>query len=225
MYLLVFTTLIVSLIGLYAQISALETGRMYARQNGIGKAMLLWQTAAMSMAANIIKVNGFVPTVGGCSLGDDLPVGSPARCPKPTGTSELNGTVTTGTTINQVYSTTPPVGPLPVHLPADYNVGIYRFYSILYHSLAGPNYVVSFLPNTGTGVFLNSAVTGVTLGITTSDLFQQIRHTGADTATFGSIDISVPQLLASGSAYPLPGFMNTATYDGAVAVIGSPDGF
>lgn len=167
MYLLVFVTLIISLIGLYTQILAVQTARLFANQNGVGRAMLQWQAAAISMAASIVNTNrtGYAAYgLTGCSLSNDTT--GLALCPPPsnppgsgtpvvslsTGNPQAFGTITDGANLNTIYniaSTAPDKREL-VRLPTDFNRGTYRFYSILYNTagnaLTGENIVITFVP-------------------------------------------------------------------------------
>jgi len=96
MYLLVFTTLMIGIIGLYTQVLGLQTARLASNQKAIGSTMLQWHTAAVSMAVSILKTNTIYPALvalpatyatggPGCSLTFSLPPGVAgiAQCPSP----------------------------------------------------------------------------------------------------------------------------------------------
>jgi hypothetical protein len=118
MYLLVFTTLMIAIVGMYTQVLGLQAARFASGQSAAGSAMLQWHAAAVSMAASIIKTHAGViagkypglPVTGpgavGCSLTGYPPPNIPFAaagftvCPSPVffGVPAIaqNGTVTTG---------------------------------------------------------------------------------------------------------------------------------
>ena len=50
MYLLVFVTLVISLIGLYGQVLSLQAARLAAGQSAIAQAMIRWHSIAIQQA-------------------------------------------------------------------------------------------------------------------------------------------------------------------------------
>jgi hypothetical protein len=120
MYLLVFVTLMISIIGLFTQVFALQTARLAAHQSGIGSAMLQWHAAAVSMAVSIIKTGplaippSYPGTVAatGCSLTYKLPDGisSFPRCPSPIFVSPQ---ANAGNTLDGYGTVTDGAAPLP----------------------------------------------------------------------------------------------------------------
>ncbi len=120
MYLLAFVTLIISLLGMYTQVLAIEVARVASQQTSIAGAMLTWHKAAVSMAAKIVDTNQYryAPLASnsyGCSLTDKayLPSfltllpnagGNFARCPTPLTTpcpaNGSPGTCTSSLTVN-----------------------------------------------------------------------------------------------------------------------------
>lgn len=175
MYLLVFITLMVSIIGLYTQVLGLQASRMAAEQNAFGSAMMQWQTAAISMAASIIKTNAAAYTnilkQQGCSLTFNLPqgVGAYNRCPSPVligGGTLVFGTVTSAGTAPTLNIMPNPAsgknecthlaalctgndanGCAPGNCATSYDITNYQFYSILFQDqVTMQNYVVTFVP-------------------------------------------------------------------------------
>ncbi len=120
MYLLVFTTLVISLLGIYTQVLAVEVARLAAQQSGVGAAMLTWHSAAVSMAASILDTNQYdyvhadVPaglTYSFCSLGfnaPDVTIGTTTdalhRCTSPTKTYFAAGAGTAPSLANGNYA-------------------------------------------------------------------------------------------------------------------------
>lgn len=114
MYLLVFVTLVVSLMSLYTQVMAIDIGRIAAQQKNLAQEMMEWHTAAVSMAASIVETNSGGPTglgasynaasvspTAGCSLSPKVPAtGITTFCPGPINPSThtaINGGTTTST--------------------------------------------------------------------------------------------------------------------------------
>lgn len=52
MYLLVFVTLMLSIIGLYAEVYTLQAARIFAGQKAVGEVMILWHNAASKYVKN-----------------------------------------------------------------------------------------------------------------------------------------------------------------------------
>src|ERR1700722_14854912 len=91
MYLVVFATLVVAILGTYTQVLAIEVARIAAAQTSVAQAMISWHTAAVSMAASIINTNNPTnasqyPTgfPNGCSLSYHTAGGASFHpCPSP----------------------------------------------------------------------------------------------------------------------------------------------
>ena len=142
MYLVVFATLAIAILGTYTQVLAVEVARIAANQTSTASAMLAWHTAAVSMASSIVKTNSSTSTPAGlfssanypsgCSLSADK-TGSNAFhvCPPPINISNSTATATQGSvtnslsnasgtsfSANMIYNTTQsPNAPECVHLP------------------------------------------------------------------------------------------------------------
>ncbi len=104
MYLLVFTTLMIGVMGIYAQILGLQTSRFAAHQNSVGVAMMQWHTAALSMAASIINTAGPLYTplqTNGCRLTfAPIPGTTIVPCPSPVYMAGQTPLALVGTAIN-----------------------------------------------------------------------------------------------------------------------------
>src|ERR1700733_12029351 len=82
MFLLTFALLIISMLGIYTQVSAVEASRLLASQSTIGQEMVMWHGAAASIAANV--VNPTEPPLAalvGCRLSGTAWVGAPSAAP------------------------------------------------------------------------------------------------------------------------------------------------
>lgn len=108
MYLLVFVTLMIAIIGTYSQVMGLQAARFSSSQSATASAMMQWHAAAVSMAASIVYTSGAYPGVAGgpgdlgCALTANFTLSGMnlVPCPSPifypgVGNGQ-NGTVTTG---------------------------------------------------------------------------------------------------------------------------------
>lgn len=147
MYLLVIVTLIVGLLGVYAQIVALQAARYASSLSGLGKTMVLWHGAAVSMGAKVVATPGAtfpcsltigVPTVAAGYL-QNANLAAPGTCKAPAGGAATSGTVTDA--VGSDSATIDAAGD-KVHLPPGYDTVQHQFFSILYQDGAGGQYYV-----------------------------------------------------------------------------------
>lgn len=141
MYLLVFVTLVIGLLGVYGQILTVQTARVAAGQIGFAQTIQDWHAGAVSMAASVLK-GGYAPDNNGCSLTSGGPVGD---C--------VNAAVCGGSGV--VASSAGAIGKITIdntacdeeiHLPKGYKAEYYQFESILYLSASGGRYVLTWVP-------------------------------------------------------------------------------
>ena len=225
MYLLVITTLIIGLIGIYAQVLSVQAARIAAGQNGLAITMMTWHAAAVSMAASLVDGGQFPAASAPCSLSISYALGF---CPSPAGTGDANGTVTGAGptyTFNKIanYKT----GVIePVHLPVGYNASLYQFNSVLYSDpTSSQPYVITFVPqpvpsatNPAPGyLVLNGTMTSFSM----IDLSHQLQVSGLPTASYGTVQGGFVN--TSDFQFKLP--LGTGIGDGAVAIVSSPAGF
>lgn len=245
MFLLTFTMLIIAVLGVYAQVLGLQTSRLYAQQSAVAQTMLVWHGAAVSMARSVLTTNaaGYAAIAGGptsgCSLTATRPPGVVATypfCPPPIfAGAPVNGTVTDGTpALNRITATqcanlpTQGAGCVPV-----YDIVNYQFYSVLYQDAASStNFVITFVEapvigaaNPAPGLLTLAAAGGnpggTRIGLTSGDLFRQLRNTSAPSFTYGTVNAAGTQLGAGGGiTYTLPASIANAT-SRAIAVISS----
>jgi hypothetical protein len=109
---------------------------------------------------------------------------------------------------------------------AGFDVGHYQFYSVLYQN-NGQDFVITFANATVSASnpapgFVALAL-GNQIGLTASNLLQQLQHSGAPNYSYGTVIGS--QLTTSGFQYTLPASFTTFIPSGSVATISSPDGF
>lgn len=243
MYMLVFITLVIGLVNIYAQVLVVQTQRLAQSQVGLARTMQQWQVAAISMANSIYYENGAAgpATTAGCSLSISPPTDASnnplALCAPPNNSGDTNGTVTktTGGTFNQIYNhNTNAVE--PVHLPPGYDAGDYQFYSVyVQDTVANQSYVVTFVKpptlsasNPAPG-FLTLAG-GYQTSQTQADLMQQFVNAHIPNYTYGIVKSSVVTMAGGGIGttpltYSFTGLAAGVIPDNSVAMVGSPVGF
>jgi len=215
MYLLTFITLLIGLIGIYAQVIALQTARMVAQQTGIAMTLIQWHSAAVSMARSVISVNASNIPSAGCSLTVALPpIPGIVVCPSPVTAGTLTGgTVTSGVvppytvgtyTLNKVMYNAAQV---TVSMPSGYDTNDYQFYSILY-PMSGTYQVMTLVPapipssTNPTPGYLAAIPSGILLGTTLAGLTQQLSNTSLPNYTYGPISVSgTTATLMAGGGY------------------------
>jgi hypothetical protein len=237
MYLLVFSTLVIALIGLYAQVITAQTARFAGQQTAIAQQMLLWHTVAVSQAKN----TGITAIATGCSL--TLGVTTPALCTGSTGASVYVSTFMP-TTANSwggspYFGTTcsgsPITPPCWTNLPGGYQTNTYSFNSVYFKATNNINYVITYVvppiinaanPAPGFVVTANGSM----LGLTMADLYSQFQKAGFPVISYGTVTtgganpvLTTPAIsngLATGSPqYNIPPSINTV---GTLAIISSP---
>jgi hypothetical protein len=257
MYLLVFVTLVISVIGLYTQTFALQTARIMSRQTGFANAMLTWHGTALAVAHYSVDATpgppaGTTPNynkAAGCSLSAIGGTNLPPPC------------LTAGNKPATVGLAAPPAGmqncdsEVPISfvppcwrtLPLDYASTIYPFFSIAYQWPAPKqNYVITFVPPpllVTPSCPINNFVclpgttappiSQVQLGITLSDLYNQLRHTSTPTLAYGTVTngfvvtagVSNVGPTLSTLQFPVPttGALGSEVPEGSLAIISTPD--
>lgn len=158
MYLFVLTLLMMALLGLYTEIYALQATSMFAEQKGIAKMMMAWQGQAVDMArANRAAI---APDATGCSL--SFPSGPP-------GPPGCGGVVMSAAAF-----------------PAGYGYTGYTWNTIVYQPAGSVSpYVITFAAPPAAGSA--DPVVMPRVGLSTSELLQQIRRTRQSGALYGSV--------------------------------------
>ena len=172
MFLIAFVTVVISIIGLYAQIISLQTARIYNSQVGLMQTMSVWHSAAVTFArakANlgVIPTNAFTPITSFCNMT------SPALA-SPCGFGTLS---------------VPPNS--TTYLPQGYAIGTFTFYSLAYQ-IAGVNYVVTFVPDPGGNnyLMLPEVTTGTAVGYTMAGLSRQFARAANPNIMYGVVNAS-----------------------------------
>lgn len=150
MYMLVFVTLMVALIGAYTQIYMKQAAFGIAQQSGVSSAMVVWHATAVDLASKYVKLASYTLPLQGCTL-----TAFPAPNPVPAGLvlcGGNGGSTYVGMPVGalRVCSSDVPAGapPCVTSLPNGYSTDPYTFYSIVFQ-VAGPpvaNYVLTFIP-------------------------------------------------------------------------------
>jgi hypothetical protein len=235
MYLLAIVTLVIGLLGVYAQVLSLQAARFAASQNGLALTMMMWHDAAVSMGASIVDTGQFPPGSAPCSLtwydtaAPMLPWATiPDLCLSPIdlalgGSVNVSGKGTvTGMLFgaSNIYNTKlkpAPGGVEPVHLPPGYNTSVYQFYSVLYRDASDQPFIVTFVQppvikasNPAPGL-LALPPTGHLIGLGMSDLLHQLHVSGLPSFAYGTVTngATTSTLIASDFQYAMP--QNTAT--------------
>lgn len=232
MYLVVFVTLVIGLIGIYAQILSLQAADAASRITVLASNMVIWHGAAVSMANAIVTT--VTPTVP-CSLTYVPPTGSGwPQCIAPSG-------VTYGTVTDSAYSrTTINASGEYVHLPSDFLASQIQFYSVLYREASnGQFYVATFVTppvisttNPAPG-YLTLPPNNKLISYTVSDLLHQLSIVGIPDYDYGGVRsngtyavMQSPALMKGTSTiqYNMPlvgGILDT----GSVAIASTTSGF
>lgn len=176
MYLLVFTFFIVALIGIYAEVLGVQAARLAAQQSGIAQTMLTWHNAAVSLAQYVVHPSPSTP----CSLTASLN-STVANC-----TTNIPGNANSKVTVTGGSYTSDGVHYYYPQIPSGYNTTIYQWNSIAY--LMPPNNtltVITYIPPNNTPPGFLTLATGSQIGLTASDLLQQLRNVGAPLVSYG----------------------------------------
>ena len=200
MYLIVFVTMVVSMLNLYTQVYALQVARMNAQQTGVAETLLQWHNAAVREA----RTAKATLTAGVCQVMDNTT----------TWAIKLSAPVTTC-----AFSITP-----ANDLPPGYQLGTYRFKTIVYVPTTGTtSYVITYLetPTVTTGItngsitlspttpltWPSAGTTSIQIGLTMNDLMRQMTRTKIPAFGYGTVmqlDSTNIGYAKAGITYKLP---------------------
>jgi hypothetical protein len=150
MYMIVFVTAVVAVVGVYSQLFMLQALRLYSMQTGIAQTMMTWHAAAVGQATNLISPSSFstAPCVIGTSPWTYIGGGGllASQCQNTVlGGVYLQGLPASAT--DACVNNNP--RPCTTYLPQGYQTGTYEFYSIVYQDTSAgsaQNYVLTFVP-------------------------------------------------------------------------------
>jgi hypothetical protein len=141
MYMIAFVTLMVALIGLYAQVYTKQVVNGLAQQSGVIGSMIEWHSTAVALATSLMPTADWT---AGCSLTNPSPVpATVAVCP-----GAAAGTIYVGMpqgTYTACAGGAAQQAPCWTNLPPGYSNTTYAFYSIAFNS-AGLSYVLTYVP-------------------------------------------------------------------------------
>jgi hypothetical protein len=241
MYLLVFVTLVVALIGAYSQIFTRQSVDAFSRRSGVVNTMYGWHTTAYSIASYLVtksNLDGVSET--GCLLTSlSGMAGEPLlnRC------QSSSGNVNVGMTSGSHTACAPvPVAPCLTPLPVGDGT-IYKYYSAAY-KIDDIYYVLTFVPPPKSGTYnilcLPGNVTGtnswacpnghVQVSTTISDLSAQLsKNPVLSTTAYGTVrttvaecgGVTAPCLVSSSSppvVYRIPASVAPAGSIGIISI-------
>jgi hypothetical protein len=181
MFLIVFLTLVISIIGLFAQVVTLQAAQMAASQTGLAQTMETWHSVAVGAV--------YTATATAKAKGAAAPTVSAAGCGVGVG---MNGANCVDMTANL-----PPGSP-----------GNYSFSSILFQAPAPltAEYVITYvIPGTDGYLSANGASTGYTAGALLSQLNRQASLlTYGTVSASGSLAVAPSSTVATALTYPIP---------------------
>jgi len=147
MYLVVFVTILVAVIGAFTQIYTKQAAMMSDQQTGVAQAMVQWHATAVALAEKYL-VKSALPAIGaGCSLtslsSSAVPTGL-SYCKGPSSVDVYVG-MTTGTDCSGAQG-----APCVTRLPNGILLSstVYKFYSIVGRITNGKYYVLTYVPPT-----------------------------------------------------------------------------
>lgn len=193
MFLMVYVTLVVGLIGVFSQVYTLQAARMYANQNAIAKAMLAWHTTAEAFVTKSVSLTSYSGAQG-CDLTTTITPGVVNACRNqagqdifvnlqtaPTGFANCTAAATNCWVSRDSYS----------------GSGTYTFFSIAYRSgTPAQSYVLTYVPPPTAADALGNRLVSLpgsgataarSIGITIDSLFRQLSKTNLDIMAYGTI--------------------------------------
>ena len=222
MFLVVFVTVVISIIGVFAQVLSLQSARMNNSQIGLMQTVVAWHYAATN-AAYQFKVSGnafLYPTgvplqyangpfvapadatnsMNGCMLDsvqhNTKVTSPPAPIDQVRPVSCVNPLPATSALFSLTLATRLPPGTLASTpaLPPGYQVNPYNFHSIFFKR-GGLDYVVTYIPVPAVPtnyLSLPDSSSGAQIGYTIGDLQQQFARVANFSLSYGSVVAAVP---------------------------------
>lgn len=227
MFLMVYVTLVIGLIGVFSQVYTLQAARMYANQNAVANTMLAWHTVATAYAEKTIHSADI--TASGCDLTHTsvrLPASNPCTN-NPSGTAaQIFVGNSKPTSIANYCNGSSVTSNCWVDQSSFSGAQNFNYYSIVYQS-SGNYYLVTFVPPPPTDQFGNKnlCLPGVFSGTTCNggsiqvgigfDAFEgQLKKLSIKSTNYGFVNAAATALVSGatvtsgGSAaslqYPLP---------------------
>lgn len=162
MYLFTFIFLLITILGLFTHVYALQSARIMGKQTVAAQQMMAWHYGAVTAAKDAANI-AFLPAhPEGCRL-------SPAT------------TKYTGYPGFTVLGTACPTKIQDIHLPYNYSIGTLPWETITFKS-GSSQYVVTFVPPLADGSAPLQPV-----GVTGSDLLRQLLRVDSQTPSIGTV--------------------------------------
>lgn len=161
MYLVTFTFILLSVLGLYSQLYLLQSAKIFERQSGVAQIMRTWHDSAYLLA----RANpAIVATAAGCRLTNTAlyAFAAPALC--------TNGG---------------PVFVQAANLPTGYQLNPYTWKSVVL--LSGGSRILVTYATVPAGGNMGAPLDGPIIGYTLSDLYKQMQSAGMSQVGYGPV--------------------------------------
>lgn len=192
MFLVVFVTLIISVVGLYAQVLTLQNVKAFNNQTTFAQQMLTWQNTAVSLANSL---NLSVPA-GGCRLTANVAYTVSGAGSGGTSGQRLNTCTYSGNPISIAIAKPSTIatscaggvtGACWTALPAGYQTTPYSFYTLFY-TAGTTNYIITYAHDTdASGNLMLPDNSGTSIGLTPNELTLQLQHSGVPALAYGMV--------------------------------------
>ena len=169
MFLVVFVTLVISVIGLFVQIYSLQTSRMYNNQTALMQTMQTWHATAAGMGINYPPTN--LNGMTGCRMTSNASSALPGCVNGTYGTEWVNTNA---------------------NLPKGYNTASYSFMTVAFQTVAPPapptSYIITYAHDTdATGSLLLPDSSGTSVGFSLHDLGLQFARSPHSNILYGTV--------------------------------------
>lgn len=218
MYLFVFVFLVIGLLGVYTQVFAVQTAKIFASQAGVAQMMVAWHSGEVSLGKNVVH-----PTPASvCSLTYGMTAAPYCKTDIAGNLPPLPANVTQNTSLGAIGAYVDATGNPYPHLAKGYNV-IYAWNSILFPDASGQLYVVTWAPLPASGK-ASDVITAPPIGISSAELFQQLHNANTTLIGYGAVNGGVLKTAASTGSGPVTFTMPPGNIvpDGSVALISLP---
>ena len=227
MYLLTFIVLLVSVLGLYANVAALQASKMAEQQKSIGETILVWHQATYRFAFDRMARYPVATNPGYINFGQNRPegcllntssgmTGEPAPCNDGKPAALIDDNVTNNPVL-------PTLATNRSYFLSNYNVDAYKFNTIIFQPLGDQNrYIITFVPPPAANDVINP-VNFPPVGFSTSEIQRQLRRANVSASVRGVVigtcrpPLTAPCFSAdSNLQYPLP--TSAAITEGSVGL-------
>ena len=211
MFLVVFTTLMISIVGLFAQVQLLQAKRMNNSQVGLMQTMVEWHHAATNLVFSYVAAGPLVWPTNANAPGLVLALANDSNAT--TGCMVYSTPLTSLTARHPISCAQNPALPAWLNLdasatyppnnskalPYGYQTNPYSFYSMAFVNTAGLTYVLTYLPvppAAKTNLSLPDwfvGAGGIQIGYTIGDLQRQFSRSASTALTYGIVGPPTPK--------------------------------